>query len=130
MGRRGYSQEFRRKVLDSVGSGRRVVDVARELGISSQAIYSWLRQERTSSQSDSGLTDAERIEFAVARSRVAQLEVELMAVRHRVALLEQELARSYGVTEHSEGAVRPKARLVPIPTEFEISAPLGRRKSV
>ena len=45
MGRRGYPPEFRRKVLDLVESGRPVADVARDLGISDETIYSWRRQE-------------------------------------------------------------------------------------
>jgi transposase-like protein len=36
MGRRGYPPEFRRKVLDLLESGRKVADVARDLGISEQ----------------------------------------------------------------------------------------------
>jgi hypothetical protein len=36
MGRRGYSAEFRRRVVDLVAAGRKVRDVARDLGISEQ----------------------------------------------------------------------------------------------
>ena len=39
MGRRGYSPEFRRRVLDLIDAGRKVADVARDLGISTQTIY-------------------------------------------------------------------------------------------
>jgi transposase-like protein len=46
MGRRGYPPEFRRRVLDLLVTGRRVVDLARDLGISDQTIYVWRRQER------------------------------------------------------------------------------------
>ncbi len=46
MGRRGYPPEFRRKVLDLVASGRKVSEVAFDLEISDQTIYSWLRQDR------------------------------------------------------------------------------------
>jgi transposase len=46
VGRRGYPPEFRRKVLDLVAAGRPVVDVAHDLGISAQSIYSWRRQDR------------------------------------------------------------------------------------
>ena len=45
MGRRGYSAEFRQRVLDLVAAGRKVTDVARDLGISDQIIYVWRRQE-------------------------------------------------------------------------------------
>jgi transposase-like protein len=41
MGRRGYPPEFRRKVLDLIEAGRMVADVARDLGISDQTIYTW-----------------------------------------------------------------------------------------
>ena len=46
MGRRGYPPEFRRKVLDLVASGRKVSEVAFDLEIRGQTIYSWLRQDR------------------------------------------------------------------------------------
>ena len=46
MGRRGYPPEFRRRVLDLLAAGRRPTDLARDLGISSQTIYVWRRQER------------------------------------------------------------------------------------
>jgi len=46
VGKRGYPQEFRRKVLDLIEAGRPVVDVARDLDISAQPIYVWRRQNR------------------------------------------------------------------------------------
>jgi transposase-like protein len=39
MGRRGYAGEFRQRVLDLVAAGLRVGDIARDVGISDQAIY-------------------------------------------------------------------------------------------
>lgn len=42
MGRRGYPPEFRRKVLDLLEAGRSVAEVAHDLDISDQSIYSWL----------------------------------------------------------------------------------------
>jgi Transposase len=53
MGRRGYPPEFRQRVLDLVAAGRGVEDVARDLGISDQTIYSWRHQDRI----DHGLED-------------------------------------------------------------------------
>jgi transposase-like protein len=44
MGRRGYPPEFHRKVLDLLEAGRSVADVARDLEISDQSIYTWRRQ--------------------------------------------------------------------------------------
>ena len=45
MGRRGYSPEFRRKVLDLIAGGKSVAETAAVLGISDPTIYSWRRQE-------------------------------------------------------------------------------------
>jgi transposase-like protein len=43
MGRRGYPAEFRQRVLDLIAAGRRVADVACDLGISEQTVYGWRR---------------------------------------------------------------------------------------
>jgi transposase-like protein len=58
VGRRGYPPESRRKVLDLVASGRRVSEVAFDLEISEQTIYSWLRQDRIDRGIEPGLNDA------------------------------------------------------------------------
>jgi len=39
-----YPPEFRHRGLELANTGRSVTEVARELGVSSQAIYSWRRQ--------------------------------------------------------------------------------------
>jgi transposase-like protein len=41
---RGYPPEFRRKVLDLIASGRKVAEVAHDLGVSGQTIYNWRNQ--------------------------------------------------------------------------------------
>ena len=51
MGWRGYPAEFRspqrlHRVLELIASGRRVGDVARDIGISDQTVYGWRHQER------------------------------------------------------------------------------------
>ena len=43
--RRGYTADFRRRVLELLAAGRRVGDVAHDLGISDQTVYNWRRQE-------------------------------------------------------------------------------------
>jgi transposase-like protein len=48
MARQGYPAEFRRRVLELIGSGRKIADVAVDLGISEQTIYSWRRQDERS----------------------------------------------------------------------------------
>ncbi|MEV0699689.1 transposase [Saccharopolyspora sp. NPDC050389] len=42
----GYPPEFRRKVLDLIEAGRKVADIARDLGTGDQSICTWRRQER------------------------------------------------------------------------------------
>jgi hypothetical protein len=51
-GQAWVSAWFRRKVLDLVDAGRPVVDVARDLGITTQSIYSWRRQDRIERSGD------------------------------------------------------------------------------
>ena len=77
MGRRGYPPEFRRRVLDLLTAGRKVVDLARDLGISEQTIYTWRRQERIDRGLVAGLRSGEREELAAARQRIRELEAEL-----------------------------------------------------
>jgi putative transposase len=67
MGRRGYPAEFRRRVLDLVDAGRKVADVARDLGVSAQTIYTWRRQDRIDRGLEPGATSAERAELTTAK---------------------------------------------------------------
>ena len=60
MGRRGYPPEFRRRMLDLLAAGRRVRDLARDLGVSEQTIYTWRRQEQVDRGLVPGLTSVER----------------------------------------------------------------------
>ena len=71
MGRRGYPPEFRRKVLDLVAAGRPVVDVARDLGISAQSIYTWARQDRIDKGLEPGLATVEKADLSAAKPRIA-----------------------------------------------------------
>ena len=67
MGKRGYPPEFRRRVLDLVESGRKVAEVAEDLGISDQTIYNWRRQDRIDRGLETGMASAEKAELAAAR---------------------------------------------------------------
>jgi transposase-like protein len=99
MGRRGYPAEFRQRVLDLVAAGRRVEDVAWDLGLSDQTIYSCRRQDRIDHGLGAGLTSAERAELLSARRRIHELETEL-AIHRRAA--QKEVRGSRG----SPGATR------------------------
>jgi transposase-like protein len=87
MGRRGYPAEFRQRVLDLVAAGRRVRDVAVDVGICEQTVYSWRRQERMDQGIEPGLTSPERAELAAARRRIRELEAELAIHRKAAELL-------------------------------------------
>jgi transposase len=87
MGRRGYPPEFRRRVLDLLDAGRKVGDLARDLGISNQTIYVWRRQEAIDRGLVAGLTSAEREELAAAKRRIRELEAELAIHRRASELL-------------------------------------------
>ncbi|MGZ7005984.1 MAG: transposase, partial [Ilumatobacteraceae bacterium] len=41
---KSYPPEFRRKVLDLLDAGRKVADVAADLGVTQASIYIWRRQ--------------------------------------------------------------------------------------
>ncbi len=87
LGRRAYPAEFRRRVLDLLETGRKVVDLSRDLGVSEQAIYNWRRQERIDRGLVPGLTSVEREELAAAKRRIGELEAELAVHRRASELL-------------------------------------------
>ena len=87
MGRRGYPAEFRRRVLELVEGGRRVADVAADLGISDQTIYNWRRQDRIDRGLEPGLSSGERAELAAAKRRIRELEAEVVVHRRATELL-------------------------------------------
>ncbi|SFU08401.1 Transposase [Geodermatophilus amargosae] len=99
MGKRGSPPEFRRKVLDLVAAGRPVIDVARDLGISAQSIYTWRRQDRIDKGLEPGLNSAESSEPTEAKRRIAELEAEL-AVRRRARELRGKVVPSKAVRGH------------------------------
>ena len=101
MGRRGYPPEFRRRVLDLLASGRRVTDLARDLGVSDQTIYLWRAQDRIDRGLVSGLTSVERAEFTAAKRRIRELEAEL-EIHRRASELLAERSDPKGVSRRSK----------------------------
>ena len=89
MGRRGYPPEFRRKVLDLLEAGRSVADVAADLQISDQSIYSWRRQDRIDRGLVPGPTSVEKAELIAARKRIVDLETELKTTRRAMELVRE-----------------------------------------
>src|SRR5680860_67709 len=101
MGRRGYPTEFRRRVLELVASGRKVADVARDLQISEQTIYTWRRQDRIDRGLELGSTSGELAELGAARKRIRELETELAVHRRATELLKEQTADPKGSTRPS-----------------------------
>lgn len=89
MSRRGYPPEFRRRVLDLVEAGRKIAEVAEDLGISDQTIYSWRRQDRIDRGLEPGLSSAEKAELITARKRIRELEAEVAVHRRATELLKE-----------------------------------------
>jgi transposase len=89
MGRRGYPPEFRHRVLDLIEAGRKIADVARDLGVSQQTIYTWRRQDRIDRGLEPGTTTAENQALAAANKRIRELETELEIARRSVDTLKE-----------------------------------------
>lgn len=89
-GRRGYPAEFRRRVVDLLAAGRKVADVARDLGISEQAVYLWRRQEQIDRGLAPGLSTGDRAELVAAQQRIRELEAELAVHRRAAELLREQ----------------------------------------
>lgn len=101
MARRGYPAEFRRRVLDLAEGGRKVADIATDLGISAQTIYTWRHQARIDNGLEPGLSTTERAELRAARRRIRELEIELTIHRRATELL-KEKTRPKGRSQRSE----------------------------
>ena len=86
-----YPPEFRQRVLDLIASGRKVADVARDLGVSGQTIYNWRKQDLIDRGERPGLRSAELAELVAARHRIAALETELAATKRANELLKGEV---------------------------------------
>ena len=89
MGRHGYPTELRRRALDLIASGRKVCDVARDLGISDQTVYTWRRQDRIDQGIEAGVTTDESTKLKAARKKIAALETELAIHRRSTDLLKE-----------------------------------------
>jgi transposase-like protein len=76
-------------VIDLLATGRKVADVARDLGVSEQAVYGWRRQERIDRGLEAGVSTLEWAELAAAKRRIRELEAELAVHRRAAELLKE-----------------------------------------
>src|SRR5207253_4076771 len=91
-----YPPEFRRRVLDLIASGRKVADVASDLGVSGQTIYNWRKQDLIDRGERPGLRSEELAELVAARRRIAALEAELAATKRAQELLKEAMPPKAG----------------------------------
>jgi transposase-like protein len=89
MARRGYPPEFRRRAIDLVQGGRKVDEVAVELEVSEQTIYTWRRQARIDAGHEARVTTVELAELTAAKRRIRELETELAIHRRATDLLKE-----------------------------------------
>ena len=101
MARRGYPPEFRRRVVDLVEGGRKISEIALELGVSEQTIYVWRRQARIDAGLEAGVTTSENAELVAAKKRIRELETEL-AIHRRATELLKDSSRPKGNSRRSK----------------------------
>lgn len=93
---RQYSHQFRQRVLALLDEGRRVDDLANDLGISAATIYRWRQQGRIDAGQTPGTTSTEAAELADAHRRIRQLEEELKTTQLAASMLKDEGIRPKG----------------------------------
>jgi transposase len=72
-------------------TGRRDQDVARELGVSSESLRLWIKQEQLDQgERDDGLTTGEREELRRLRKQVRELEAEREILKRAVTFFVRE----------------------------------------
>ena len=75
--RRSFTDEFKRDAVALViDEGRRVIDVARSLGVGEGTLGNWVRQARVDRGERAGLTTSEKTELAELRKENARLRIE------------------------------------------------------
>ena len=97
MARKGYPPESRQRVVALVEGGRKISEVASELEISEQTIYTWRRRARIDAGLQAGVTSGDRAELEAAKRRIRELEVH-----RRATELLKETTRPKGHTRRSK----------------------------
>ncbi|UFU03845.1 IS3 family transposase [Ruania suaedae] len=87
---RPYPPEFRARAIALVREGRQVKQTAKDLGIHTVTLHSWLRQDEIDQGRRPGLSSGESAELRAARGRVRQLEQEIAILRRAATWLDEE----------------------------------------
>ena len=87
-----YSPEFRDEAVQlAVNSGKSVTAVARELGINSETLRSWVRKhERDRDQSEAPTSASERARLKELERRNRELEMEVSFLKKAAAYFAKE----------------------------------------
>jgi transposase len=89
-----YPKEFRAEAVQLARSGQRsVAQIARDLGVSYEALRGWIKQaDRDEGRRSDGLTSAEREELSRLRREVRVLKEEREILKKAAAFFAQESA--------------------------------------
>jgi Transposase. len=93
-----YPAEFRARAVALVRSGRRVAEVAYDLGVSAGGLSNWVRQDRVDRGELPGRSTIESAELRAARKRIRELEEELAIVKAASKLLGEDKPHPKGFT--------------------------------
>ena len=75
--RRAFTDEFKRDAVALViDEDRKIIDVARSLGVGEATLGNWVRQSRVDRGDQAGLTTTEKAELAELRRENARLRME------------------------------------------------------
>lgn len=75
--RRSFTDEFKRDAVALViDEDRKIIDVARSLGVGEGTLGNWVRQSRVDRGDQAGLTTTEKAELAELRRENARLRME------------------------------------------------------
>jgi transposase len=96
LGHSRYSPEFRRDAVELARtSGQTIKAIARDLGVSAESLYNWVKQDRIDrGEGASGeLTTAEKQELSRLRRENAQLRMEREILKKAAAFFAKETTR-------------------------------------
>jgi transposase len=86
-----YPEEFRREAVELVRlSGKPLVQVARDLGVSDMTLRNWLKQADVDAGKRDGLTSDEREELRTLRREVRVLRMEREILKKAAAFFAKE----------------------------------------